>query len=157
MYWYRTHISVEWRMCASLNIPTLVPIMACRQFGAKSLSNPMLQYCQLDHKEHISVKFHLKFRSFHSRKCTWKCRLGNGDQFESDVNVFIRDSFYQSILQGSQQTVFWCTVGMVPLSYIMRNFDRYFTPMATQYSVFLVICYECHDNHMLKVFQVNAR
>ena len=29
---------------------TLVQIMACRLFGAKPLSNPMLSYCQLDNK-----------------------------------------------------------------------------------------------------------
>ena len=59
------------------NIPTLVPIVACRLFGTKPLSKPMLPYCQLVAKEYISVKFYLKFQSFHSRKCTWKCRLRN--------------------------------------------------------------------------------
>ena len=39
------------------NIPTLVQIMACRLFGAKPLSEPMLPYCQLDPREHISLKF----------------------------------------------------------------------------------------------------
>ena len=60
------------------NITSLVQIMACRLFGAKPLSEPMLPYCQLDPKEHISVKFCLKLRSFHSRKCTGKCRLPKG-------------------------------------------------------------------------------
>ena len=44
------------------NIPTLLQIMACHLFGAKPLSEPMLPYCQLDHKEHISVKFYSKFK-----------------------------------------------------------------------------------------------
>ena len=61
------------------NIPTLVQIMACRLFGAKPLSEPMLPYSQLDPKELISLKLYLKFRSFHSRKCTWKCHLRNGN------------------------------------------------------------------------------
>ena len=52
------------------NIPTLLQIMACRLFGAKPLSEPMLPYCQLDPKEHISVKFYLKCDSFHERKYT---------------------------------------------------------------------------------------
>ena len=43
----------------------------------------MLPYCHLDSREHISVKFHLEFKSFHSRKCTWKCRLRNGGHFVS--------------------------------------------------------------------------
>ena len=30
----------------------------------KPLSEPMLPYCELDHNEHISVKFHLKFKRF---------------------------------------------------------------------------------------------
>ena len=42
---------------------TLVQIMACRLDGAKPLSEPMLIYCQLDPKEHISI-FHLKFEYF---------------------------------------------------------------------------------------------
>ena len=37
--------------------PLLVQIMACRLSGAKPLSEPMLPYYQLDHKEHNSVKF----------------------------------------------------------------------------------------------------
>ena len=35
----------------------LVQIMACRLFGAKPLSKPMLGYCQLDPREQTSVKF----------------------------------------------------------------------------------------------------
>ena len=35
--------------------------MACCLFGAKPLSEPMLPYCQLDPKKHISVK-NLKFK-----------------------------------------------------------------------------------------------
>ena len=53
-------------------------IYASGLFGAKPLSQPMLTYCQEDHKEHISINFYLKFKSFHSRKCIWKCGLQNG-------------------------------------------------------------------------------
>ena len=42
--------------------------------GTKPLSEPMMTYCQLDHKEHISVKCHLIFICFCIRKSTWKCR-----------------------------------------------------------------------------------
>ena len=35
--------------------------MACHLLGAKPLSEPMLQFCQLDHMEHISMKFYSKF------------------------------------------------------------------------------------------------
>ena len=44
------------------NMPTLFQIMACRLFGAKPSSEPMLPYCQIDRKELISVKFYLKFK-----------------------------------------------------------------------------------------------
>ena len=65
------------------NILTLVQIMACRLLGAKPLSEPMVPYCWLDPKKHISVKFCLKVESFHSRKYTWKCRLRTGGHFVS--------------------------------------------------------------------------
>ena len=41
--------------------------MACRPVGAKTLSKPMLPYCQLEPKEHISIISHAKFKSFHSK------------------------------------------------------------------------------------------
>ena len=71
-------IEAEWRIYASVQITTLVQIMACRLIGAKPLSEPMLDYCQLDPCEHISVKILSKCNNFHWRKCTLKCRLGNG-------------------------------------------------------------------------------
>ena len=37
--------------------PSLVQIMACRLFGAKPLSEPMLNYCQLETCKHISMTF----------------------------------------------------------------------------------------------------
>ena len=40
-------------------------------FGAKTLSGPMLSYCQLDPQEHIAVKFKLECNNFHSRKYVW--------------------------------------------------------------------------------------
>ena len=42
----------------------LVQIMACRLDGAKPLSEPMLMYCQLDPREHISMKFFLQWKYF---------------------------------------------------------------------------------------------
>ena len=51
--------------------------------GAWPLSEPMLTYCQADCKEHISIKFYLKFKYFHSRKSVWTCRLWNGGHFVS--------------------------------------------------------------------------
>ena len=59
----------------------LVQIMACHLFGAKPLSKPFLGYCQLYPKEQTSVKFLLKYETFHSRKYIWKYRLRNGGHF----------------------------------------------------------------------------
>ena len=63
------------------NGSALVQIMACRLDGTKPLSEPMVTYCQLEPKEHISMKFYLKFIYFHSRKCIWTCCLQNGSHF----------------------------------------------------------------------------
>ena len=79
-------IEVEWCIYTYQHtyiIPTLLRIMACRLVGAKPLSEPMLSYCQSDHKEHISMTFSLKFESFLSRKCAWICRLWTGSDFVS--------------------------------------------------------------------------
>ena len=38
-------IEAEWRIYASVNLTSLVQIMACRLFGAKPLSEPMMEYC----------------------------------------------------------------------------------------------------------------
>ena len=52
-------------------------IMACRLFGAKPLSKPMLVYCQLYPYDQTSVKFRSKHKKFHSGKCIWKYLLRN--------------------------------------------------------------------------------
>ena len=49
----------------------LAQIMACRLFVAEPLSETMLTYCQLEHKEHISIKFCFKFKYFPARRCIW--------------------------------------------------------------------------------------
>ena len=43
--------------------PSLLQIIACRLFGAKPLSEPMLPYSQLDTKEHISVKCYSRLKN----------------------------------------------------------------------------------------------
>ena len=65
------------------SIPSLLQIMACCLLGAKSLSEPILPYCQLYPRKHISVKFYLKFKNFYWRKCNWKCHLRNCGHFVS--------------------------------------------------------------------------
>ena len=55
----------------------LVQIMACRLFGTKPLSKPMLGYCQLDSYEQISIKI----QNFSFMKRHLKYRLRNGGHF----------------------------------------------------------------------------
>ena len=43
---------------------TLFQIMACRLYGAKSLSKPMPGYCQLDPQEQTSVKLQANYKIF---------------------------------------------------------------------------------------------
>ena len=71
----------------------LVQIMTCRLDGAKPLSEPMLIYCQLDPREHISMKFYLKFIYFHSRKCVWTCRLRNDCHIVQGKTVYRMTSY----------------------------------------------------------------
>ena len=59
----------------------LFQVMACDLSGAKPLPEPMLNYCQLDPREYILMKFYLKVRCFHSRKCISKYRPQNGGHF----------------------------------------------------------------------------
>ena len=57
----------------------LVQIMACRLVGAKLLSHPMLEYCQLDNWEKTSVNLLIvintfSFKKMHSKMSSAKCR-----------------------------------------------------------------------------------
>ena len=71
-----------------VNWLSLDQIMACRLFRAKPLSEPMQTYYQSDLKKFSLMKFYLKFKSFHSRKCIWKCCLQNGGHFVSASMCF---------------------------------------------------------------------
>ena len=51
------------------NGSTLVHIMAWRRPGDRPLFEPMFTYCHLESKEHISMKFYLKFKDVHPLKC----------------------------------------------------------------------------------------
>ena len=55
-----THWGLVTHICIRKLHHILVQIRACCLFGAKPLFEPMLAYCLLDHKKHISTKFYLK-------------------------------------------------------------------------------------------------
>ena len=46
----------------------MVQIMPYRLFGAKLLTEPVLNYCKLDPQEQISVQFELEYKHFHKRR-----------------------------------------------------------------------------------------
>ena len=52
--------------------------MARCLFGARTSSEHMLIYCQLETYEPTSVKFHSKWNYFDCRNYIWKCRLQSG-------------------------------------------------------------------------------
>ena len=57
--------------------------MACRLFGAKPLSKPMLSYCQLGSQEQTSVKF------------------------ESELYIFIQENAFENVCQNGGHIVQW--------------------------------------------------
>ena len=68
----------------------LIQIKACRLFGARPLSAPIMAYCQLNSWEQISVIFESEFYNFHSTKCIWKCRLQRWQLFCPGGDVLSR-------------------------------------------------------------------
>ena len=69
-----SHLPLKCRIYASVNRVDLVQIMACRLFGAKPISKPILGYCQL---------------------ATWD---ENSGKFQSKYNFFIPDNAYENII-----------------------------------------------------------
>ena len=59
---------VEWRIYALVNYCIIVQIMACRLFGAKPLSQPVLTYFPLDRYKHILMKLYLIIKMFLFKK-----------------------------------------------------------------------------------------
>ena len=67
----------------------LVQILACRLFGAKSLSERVLAYCQFDPWDQTTVKFESKYKTFHSRNAFEKNCLLKWRPFCSGVDGLI--------------------------------------------------------------------
>ena len=66
----------------------LVQVMACRLFGTKPLPEPMLDYCELDSCEQISVKFKsFSLKKLHLKLLSDKMAaiLSRGDELISEL------------------------------------------------------------------------
>ena len=112
--------------------------MACRLDGVKPLSEPMLDYCQLDPSEQTSMKFQSKFKHFHSRKCTSNCRLRNGVHFVSAPMCTSISSATKIAIALSQMLFLW-----------HGFFFCYHTPKAQVYfrrgHIYVYICFIGYD------------
>ena len=98
------------RIYASVNYSSQVQIMAFRLAGATPSSVPLLPYCPLDPKEHISMKLNLKCKSFQVRKCTCEWCLRHIGHFSRPQSVntgcadlIIRMQFYLKHTRTSYQ------------------------------------------------------
>ena len=92
---------------------SLVQILACRLFGTKPLSEPMLAYCKLHPWEQVSAKFHSKFKHFHSRKCL----LRNGSHVDCSVSIWL-DSFPKHLaFHGTHKSI---------ISFLSQNYQHCF-------------------------------
>ena len=79
-------IKAQWRIYASVQHTDIASdngLSPVRRQAIIWTNAATLSIRQGIYKEYISVKFHLRFKSFHSRKCTWKCRLRSGVHFIS--------------------------------------------------------------------------
>ena len=78
--------------------------MACRLFGAKPLSEPLLEYCLLDPWEQTSVKFESKYKFTHFLKFIWKSRRWNVGHFVQGGGGGVKSNVK---LNSSNENVTW--------------------------------------------------
>ena len=69
--------------------PSLLQIMACHVFGARPLSEPMLDYCQSVPWKHISLKSESNYSNFLLRKSIYSILLSKG---HNHIQVYLRYS-----------------------------------------------------------------
>ena len=85
-----THTHTSAAYMRRWTVSALVQVLTCRLFGAKSILEPMLNYCQFNPQEHASVKCETKYKTFHSWIYIWKCRLRNGGHFvQGEISYII--------------------------------------------------------------------
>ena len=92
----------------------------CCLFGTKPLPKPMLTYCRLDSKEQTSVKFVLKWNTFHSWKYIWKCGLWNGGQIVSASMCSLHTVYPKKHIHGLYLVVHCCCLAMAEQPQFLR-------------------------------------
>ena len=114
---------LHFRKCQSINysLPmcqwiwsTLVQIMACRLFGAKPLSKPMILYCQLDPKGQTEWKFNQNTKCLtHWGRATHIC-VGKLTTIGSD----------DGLSPGRRQAIIWTNAGILLIGPLGTNFSE---------------------------------
>ena len=113
--------------------------MACRLFSTKPLSEPMLPYCQLGPKEHISVsEIAFKIQKFSFKKMHWKfssakCRpccpgLNEltywGRVTHICVSKIITIGSDNGLSPGRRQAIIWTNAGILLIGPLGLNFNE---------------------------------
>ena len=72
------------------HVSALVQVLACGLFGVKQLPEPGdADLLSIGPLEINFGEFESKYKTFHSRKCVWNCRLRNGAHFvQGEVSYF---------------------------------------------------------------------
>ena len=127
--------------------------MACRLFGAKSLSKPMLCCCQLDPYDQTSMKFYSKYKTFHSWKSIWKYRLRNGVHFvlgEMSSNVCVVHSMI-SCYFGKVCSMSCILMYEFILSYVTKFIWQYYGVKYIRYELFGYLNHMCLSQSVVDV------
>ena len=117
--------------------------MACRLSGANPLPEPMLQNCQFSTWEQNLEKFESKYKTFHSWKCAWNCRLRNGGHFvqggDKLTQCWCHDSTTIITVNAQNRCTYridykmwkWCSIAQ-PLKRKCHHFDEIFVTGCTE-------------------------
>ena len=118
---YYSELWIEMRrlsLYASVSLPSMVELMACRLVGTKPLSKPTLGYCQLDTEGQIPVNFQSKYTTFHSRKCICKISSAKWRPFCLGLDVLNTLPLCIVMNQPSQRHASFVTSVVVPPTHL---------------------------------------
>ena len=115
-----THWGWVTHIYASLDLSSLVRVMACRLFGAKPLPKPMFTFCQMVSRTFL-MTFPSKFESFHAIKSIWKCRLQNVGHFV----LSSMEGLYLNRISIRLTMIFGKVSGLPVLDWLWRLPDHY--------------------------------